>query len=70
MAQHALSGGTFIRVPVQHWCEEIGERLCLNFIELVLLLENLLQRPEVQAVYVAQMALRVEVLPASLTCHG
>lgn len=72
MVKHLLGRGTIVRRPVQHGVQEIGESRCLSVVKLVLLLQDLLERPEVQAMDVPQMARRFEILAATLAsmCHS
>ena len=56
MIEHCLRRGPLIRVPVQNGQQEFGEGDCLAFTELVLLLENFSERPEIKAANMAQLA--------------
>jgi len=61
-----LSRGALIRVPMQHWHQEISESLRLSLVELILLLQNFLEWPEVQAMDVSEHSCRTEILATAL----
>lgn len=61
MAEHVLSGGSLLRVPFEHWEEEITQHSSLIFLHLVLLHEHLFHWPMLQTSDFLEMARDVEV---------
>ena len=53
--KHGLSGGSPVRIPDKHRHEEVSEGLSLGLVELVLLLEDFLEGPEVKTTDVAKV---------------